>query len=109
MRALTPHLLRLAVVGCSLVLAIGAAQTSRVTGIEQTIDVTSTTLANEICIVRWRADTNGLCRTAEKITEVVCLVDLVSQIYRMRRVDSGGYFYTRTSVCNASAAKLFLS
>lgn len=75
MRTITPHLLRPGVISYGLVIAVGTTQARRVTRIEQAIDIASTTLANEIGVISWRTDTDGLRCATEEIAKVVSLVN----------------------------------
>ena len=49
-----------------------------VTGVVFPIEISASTLAQQVGIVSWRAERNGLCRPAKEIAEVVRLKEAVS-------------------------------
>lgn len=73
MRASRPHLHRLLIIRLSLVLAIGALDTARITGIEKAIDITATAFADQVSIVCWWTNAYRLGSTTKKITEIMSL------------------------------------
>lgn len=73
MWAAGPHLHRLLIICLGFIIAISAPYATGITSIEKAIDITATALADQVSIVRWRANAYRLGSTTKKVAEIMSL------------------------------------